>query len=336
MPCRNLPRVRLAQLPTPLEEAPRLSAALGGVRLLIKREDLSGLCSGGNKTRLLDYVMGDALERGVNAVVAAAKPQSNKLREIAAAAARLGMRAVLLLDGGRPAGAAQGNLLLLELLGAELRFLGPPDPKRDLLAEQEAVQAELEAAGHGVAVLDRRLAYGALATAAYVDAAAELLVQLEAEGVAPDFVYITAGAGMTLAGLVLGLKHLGCPARPVGVTIDRPADAVATDVVDHAGRAAELLGIETIVTEGDFDVLGGYAGPGYGIVTPAVIETIRLVARHHGLVLDPVYNGKAMTGLIDQIRRGAIALGQTVVYFDTGGAPALFAYNQALAGPCPT
>lgn len=325
MPC-NLARTRFAHLPTPLEAAPRLTEALGGPDILIKREDLCGLAFGGNKTRLMEYVIGDALERGIDAVVAAASPQSNKLREVAAAAARVGMRAVLLVDGDPTPTPPQGNLLLFDLLGAEVRFLGRG---RDVLAAQREVQAELERAGHRVAVLDRRLAYGALATAAYVDAARELVEQLADRRLEPEWIFVTVGAGMTLAGLVLGLKHLGSRARVVGVSVSGAAATVAPDVVDHARRAAELLGLATAVTEADFQLIDG-AHPGYGLMSPDVAETIRLVARHHGMVLDPVYNAKTMRALIEQIGKGELEPRDTVVLVNTGGAPALFAHQAEL------
>jgi 1-aminocyclopropane-1-carboxylate deaminase/D-cysteine desulfhydrase-like pyridoxal-dependent ACC family enzyme len=321
----HLPRAPFAHLPTPLEEAPRLTAALGGPQILVKREDLCGLAFGGNKTRLMEYVIGDALERGIDAVVAAASPQSNKLREVAAAAGRFGMRAVLLVDGGAQA-PRQGNLLLFELLGAEVRFL---EGGQDVLAAQREVQAELEAAGHKVAVLDRRLEYGPLATAAYVDAARELVEQLADRRQEPDWIFITVGAGMTLAGLVLGLKHLGARARVVGVSVSGAAAAVVPEVIEHARRAAVLLGLATTVTEADFALVDG-AHPGYGLMSPDVAATIRLVARHHGMVLDPVYNAKTMRALTAQIRRGEVGLRDTVVFVNTGGAPALFAHQADL------
>ena len=326
MPCRYLPRTRFAHLPTPLEPAPRLTKALGGPEILVKREDLSGLAFGGNKTRLMEYVIGDALERGLDAVVAAASPQSNKLREVAAAAGRFGMRAVLLVEGRAPA-QPQGNLLLFELLGAEVRFL---ERGQDVLAAQREVQAELERAGHRVAVLDRRLEYGALATAAYVDAARELVEQLADRRLEPQRIFVTVGAGMTQAGLVLGLKHLGSRARVVGVSVSGAAAAVAPDVIEHARRAASLLGLATTVTEADFELIDG-AHPGYGLMSPDVAKTIRLVARHHGMVIDPVYNAKTMRALIEQIRKGEIGPTSIVVLINTGGAPALFAHQTELA-----
>lgn len=327
MPCRNLPRARFAHLPTPLEVAPRLTGTLGGPTILVKREDLCGLACGGNKTRLMEYVIGDALERGIDAVVAAASPQSNKLREVAAAAGRFGMRCVLLVEGERPPGPPQGNLLLFDLLGAEVRFLGPAT---EVLAAQRAVQAELERAGHNVAVLDRRLAYGALATAAYVDAGRELAEQLAQDGLDPDWIFVTVGAGMTIAGLVLGLKHQGSRARVVGVSVSRPAATVVPDIIEHAGRAAKLLNLAVTVTESDVILIDG-AYPGYGLMSPDVVDTIRLVARHHGMILDPTYNAKTMRTLIEQIRSGEIAPSDRVVFINTGGAPALFAHHAELA-----
>jgi 1-aminocyclopropane-1-carboxylate deaminase/D-cysteine desulfhydrase-like pyridoxal-dependent ACC family enzyme len=326
MPCHHLPRTRFAHLPTPLEAAPRLTQALGGPEILVKREDLCGLAFGGNKTRLMEYVIGDALERGIDAVVAAASPQSNKLREVAAAAGRFGMRAVLLVEGRAPT-PPQGNLLLFDLLGAEVRFL---DRGQDVLTAQRDVQAELERAGHRVAVLDRRLEYGALATAAYVDAARELFEQLIDRRLAPERIFVTVGAGMTHAGLVLGLKHLGSRARVVGVSVSGTAATVAPDVVEYARGAAGLLGLATTVTEADFGLIDG-AHPGYGLMSPDVVEAIRLVAGHHGMVLDPVYNAKTMRALIGQIRKGEIGPSGSVVFVNTGGAPALFAHQAELA-----
>jgi 1-aminocyclopropane-1-carboxylate deaminase/D-cysteine desulfhydrase-like pyridoxal-dependent ACC family enzyme len=332
----QLPRVRFAHLPTPLEEASRLARALGGPRILIKREDLSGLAFGGNKSRLMEYVMGDLLARGVDAVVAAAAAQSNKLREVAAAAARFGLRAVLLIDDERPACAPQGNLLLLDLLGAEVRFLGKPPPGHDMLSAQtlvvaqDEVRAELERAGHVVEILDRRRAYGALATAAYVDAACELVDQFAAQAIDPDQVFVTAGGSATIAGLVLGLKHRGSRARVVGASILQAPEVVKAGAVDLAARCSALLGIPTTIEPADFTVLD-YAAPGYGIVTRPVVEAVRLAATQHGMVLDPVYNGKTMAALIDQIRSHAIGPEQSVVYVNTGGGPALFAYANEIA-----
>ena len=329
MLCSHLPRVALASLPTPLEDAPRLAVALGGPRLHFKRDDLSGLCWGGNKTRVMEYAMGAVIDQGCDVVISSAGVQSNKLREIAAAANRLGLRAVLLLQGDPPSGDPQGNLLLFHLLGAEVRYLSAEERAGSgVLEAQEQLRAELESEGHGVAVLDRRLPYGAVATAAYVDAAEELVLQLGRSGLAPDVVYVSVGAGMTMAGLALGLKHLSCPTRVVGVCME-PQAAAGPQIVDFARRGAELLGLSTRVERDDFDLVDDYLGAGCA----ALVAPIELVARHHGLVLDPVYNARTMLALVDRVRAGGLNATQTVVYLNTGGSPALFGAAGELTHP---
>ena len=328
--CSQLPRISLTELPTPLEEAPRLTAALNGPRLYIKRDDVCGLCAGGNKVRVMEYAMGAVLEEGCDTVIGSASTQSNKLREIAAAASRLGLRAVLLLQDDPPTEAEQGNLLLFHLLGSEVRYLGSQCSSAQVLDEQNRLQEQLAQQGHRAAVMDRRLSYGAAATAAYVTAAEELLAQLRDQELDPDLIYVTVGAGMTLAGLVLGLKHLGCRARVVGVSAESGAQDLVDPIVDFAERTARLIGLSTLVESADFDLVDDHVESGYGVVTAPIADTIRLVARQHGMVLDPVYNGKTMLSLVEHIRAGRITPDQSVVYMNTGGAPALFAHNSEL------
>ena len=331
MICDKLARVPLAHLPTPLEEAERLGAVLNGPRLFIKREDLSGLCAGGNKTRLMDYVMGDVLAQGCDVMIGSAALQSNKLREVAAAGNRLGLRSILLLQADPPQEPPQGNLLLYHLLGAEVRYLGAEARKGPgVLEAQQALAEELRAEGHRVVVLDRSLSYGAVASAAYVAAAEELAGQFEALGVTPSALYVTSGSGMTTAGLVLGLKHLGCATRVVGVCVSWDAEKVGREIVDYGERAAKLLGIATRISTADFTLLGEYLEPGYGRMTPPIRAAVHLVASTTGMVLDPVYNGKTMSALLDRIRRGLHGPEETVVFVNTGGGPAIYAYNQEL------
>jgi 1-aminocyclopropane-1-carboxylate deaminase/D-cysteine desulfhydrase-like pyridoxal-dependent ACC family enzyme len=333
MICDTLPRIPLALLPTPYQEATRLSAALGGPRIFIKRDDLAGLGFGGNKARLMEFVMGAARRDGCDAVVASSSVQSNKLREIAVACNRLGLRCVLCLQHGDPRAPRQGNLLLYDLLGVELRFLSPQQSEEPRVLEaQQAVQAQLEAQGHRVYVMDRRLEYGALAAAAYVAQAEELARQAAKMEAMPHRVCITVGAGMTAAGLILGLKHLGCPARVDGVCTERPAGVLLPEILDHARRAAELLEVNTRVEPEDVRLFDQYLAPGYGRMTPAVAEAIRLTAKHEGIFLDPVYTGKTMAALIDRIRRGDIDREECVAFVHTGGVPALFAYSDELVG----
>ena len=331
MLCSALPRVRFAELPTPLEEATRLAAHLGGPRLFLKRDDLSGLCAGGNKVRVMEFAMGEIVEQGCDTVVSSATAQSNKLREIAAAASRLGLRCILLLQDAQPSEDEQGNLLLTNLLGAEVRYLSPEEcTGNGILETQNRLQEQLEKERHKVAVMDRSLSYGVAATVAYVDAAEELVTQLREQALDPDFIYVTVGAGMTMAGLILGLKHLGCSSRVVGVSVASSAGEIGPHIVAHARRAADRLGISTRVERDDFDIFDDRRGPGYGILTEPVVETIELVARQHGMVLDPVYNGKTMLSLLDRVRNGSLTAEQTVLFVNTGGSPALFAYSSEL------
>jgi D-cysteine desulfhydrase/L-cysteate sulfo-lyase len=329
MICQGLPRERLAHLPSPLEAAPRLSAALG-VEVLVKREDLTGLCAGGNKVRLLEFVMGELLAEGVDTLIASAAAQSNKLREVAAAAARCGLHAVLLLpdDGTRHPPA--GNRLLFELLGAEIRHLAPGLDDAGVLAAQQGVEQELARAGRTPAVLDRRLEYGVQATLAYVDAAEELHRQLLARGRRAHAVFITAGAGMTVAGLALGMKHLGTGARITGVCVAQPAAALLPQVLWHAARAQQRLRLTTRLAEEDVVLVDEFLAPGYGVVTTGVRDAVQHVARHHGLVLDPVYNAKTALALIQQARRGTLPEGATVVLVNTGGAPGIHVHGADL------
>jgi 1-aminocyclopropane-1-carboxylate deaminase/D-cysteine desulfhydrase-like pyridoxal-dependent ACC family enzyme len=332
MICGDQPRVRLVHLPTPLEAAPRLSEGLG-IDLRIKREDLAGLCVGGNKSRLLEFAIGSLRETGVDTLVAYAAEQSNKLRDIAAVAARCGMRAVLLIPGGAPAAPPQGNRLLFDILGAEVRVLPPGLDRAAILAAQEAVGEEAARAGRRAAILDRALAYGVDATVAYVDAAEELHLQLGAD--AAHSVFIAAGAGMTVAGLALGLKHLGSPARVTGICISSPAAELAPEIERHAARAAERLGISTRLHAGDLTLVDDYAAIAYGALTPPLVGVIRRFARAHGLVIDPVYNAKVALAIVERTAAGLIPKGATVVYVNTGGSPATYGYAQALAGAAP-
>ena len=332
MICQDQPRVRFVHLPTPLETAPRLSKALG-VDLLIKREDLAGLCVGGNKSRLLEFAIGSLREEGVDALVAYAADQSNKLRDIAAIAARCGMTAVLLIPNPTDRGDAppQGNRLLFDILGADVRVVPPGLDRAAIMAAQETVREEFARAGRRAAILDRTLSYGVDATLGYVNAAEELHRQL-AGAPALHSVFIAVGAGMTAAGLALGLKHLGSPMRVMGVCISSRAAEIAPEIECHAARAAERLGIATRLSAEDLTLIDDYAAIGYGVLTPALVDVIRRFARLHGMIIDPVYNAKVVLALVDRIAAGRVPKGATVVYVNTGGSPATYDYAEALAG----
>jgi D-cysteine desulfhydrase family pyridoxal phosphate-dependent enzyme len=295
----------LAVLPTPLEEAPRLSAALGA-RVLVKRDDLTGLALGGNKARKLVHLVADALDRGCDTLVTAGGAQSNHARMTAAAAAAMGMSCHLVLGGPRPS-RLSGNLVLDALFGAALHFTGTDDWavwQSDVrrIADELGPQAYPIPIGGSTPV-------GALG---YVHAAGELLAQMPEP---PDWIVVASSSGGTHAGLLAGL-----PPSVRVLAVDVARSGLAEIVPKLAARAAALAGR----TLPDFEWhLADHTGAGYAALTPECREAVRLAAETEGLVLDPVYSGKAMAGLIAALRDGRI--GGTVVFWHTGGAPALFA-----------
>jgi D-cysteine desulfhydrase family pyridoxal phosphate-dependent enzyme len=322
-----LPRVPLAHLPTPLDPCPRFSAALGGPRIYIKRDDMTGLAFGGNKTRQLEFLFAEIASQGADTVIAGAYSQSNWCRQITAAACKRGLKVALVLLHGEKGPRVQGNLLLDHLMGAEVEVV-ELEAMQQLQPELEAKAAAVEAAGgRPYIVAPFALEVLARSTVGYVNAAAELDAQLEQAGAAAQHVYV-AGANMTPAGLALGLRALGRPTRVVGITPIEWEEDRATDIARIANATAKLLDIDLTYEPADIINDAGYIGERYGVVTPGCLEAIRLLARTEGIILDPVYSGKAMAGLIDHIRQGRIARNETVVFVHTGGLPALFAYAE--------
>jgi D-cysteine desulfhydrase family pyridoxal phosphate-dependent enzyme len=324
-----LPRVRLAHLPTPLDHCPRLSQALGGIDLWIKRDDLTGLAFGGNKTRQLEFLFADILATGADTVIAGAYTQSNWCRQITGAARKLGLEVALVLLHGEKGPALQGNLLLDALMGADVTVVDLDSMER-LTPLLEAKAAELERAGRRPYVvrpfgLDRQV----LGAIGYVNGALELDGQLEAAGIEPDFLYL-CGANMTPAGMALGLRALGRRARLVNIAPIVWSEPRAVDIARIAGAAAARLDLDVQIAPADIDNRDDYIGPRYGVVTESAREAMRLVAGTEGIILDPVYSAKAMAGLIDHVRTGRIGKGQTIVFLHTGGTPALFAYAADL------
>lgn len=320
----DAPRVELAHLPTPFEPLDRLSEHLGGPRIFVKRDDQTGLALGGNKARKLEYLCAEALDRGADVLVTGGGHQSNHVRMTAAAANRLGLDAHLVLGGQEP-GTFSGNLILDRLLGATIEFCGADD----YYGVEEAIGAaatRLEGEGrrpHPLPIGGASVT-GALA---YVEAARELVDQADATGVAVDRVFVADGSGGTHAGLLAGL---GPDVSVVGVDVGtRP------DLDDYVpDRAAEVAGAAgTSGRLGSTVVDHDHFGAGYGSLTAGCVEALRTTARLEGLILDPVYTGKAMAALIGWVRDGRIGADEQVVFWHTGGAPALFArhYEERLA-----
>ena len=320
-----LPRFPLALLPTPLIEAPRLARALGGPRIFFKRDDLTGFGFGGNKVRGLEYYIADALAQQADVIVTGAGPQSNHIRATAAAARVAGLDSVAVMHDSRPA-ESQGNLLLDELLGVALRFTNNPD--RALVDMKiEEVAEELRRAGRRPYVIPRGGA-SALAALGYVECIREMDAQLQMMGVRPDWLVLATGACGTQAGLVAGVRFFSAPYRVLGVTVSRPVVECVERIARFAREAAALVGRPIELSADDILVRDGFIGRGYGIPTPEGVEAIRFVARSEGIFLDPTYTGKAMAGLIAEIRSGRLGKGETVVFLHTGGEPGLFAHPE--------
>lgn len=324
------PRVRLATLPTPLQEAPRLREALGGQsrcpRIFFKRDDLTGLAFGGNKVRKLEFLIADALAKESTIVVTAGAVQSNHARLTAAAARVAGMKALLVLDTLIEQPLLQGNLLLDRLLGAETRFV--PDGT-DMNAAIAAVGDELAATGERpyLVTVGGSNAIGALG---YISATLELLNQYFELGIAPSRLFYANGSRGTQAGLVLGAKIFHAPYVVQGIAVSEGEPEKIQRAVRIANEAAALLGIDVRVDEEDLVNDNGYIGPGYGVLTPECIEAIALTAKTEAIFLDPVYSGKAMAGMIGHIRSGKIDPSETIIFLHTGGTPALFAKADEL------
>jgi D-cysteine desulfhydrase family pyridoxal phosphate-dependent enzyme len=327
----RVPRVQLAHLPTPLELCSGLSARLGGPQIYIKRDDMTGLALGGNKTRQLEFLFPEILSSGADTVVAGAYTQSNWCRQITAAAAKLGLRVRLLLMHGVKGPVSQGNLLLDRLMGAEVSVVDIDDMQQ-LTPLLEAEARALSRQGRRpYVVAPFALDMLSLSALGYVGAALELDRQLADQKVVADHVYV-AGANMTPAGLLVGLRVLGSAARVVSISPIRWDQDRATDIARIANAVAERLDLVSRFVPADITADESYIGERYGVVTPAAREAIRLLAETDGILLDPVYTAKAMAGLIDHVRRGRIGKDETVVFVHTGGQPAIFAYAEDLLG----
>jgi L-cysteate sulfo-lyase len=323
------PRVRLAHLPTPLEACPRLGDALGGPKIWIKRDDLTGLAFGGNKTRQLEFVCAEILAQGADTVVAGAYTQSNWCRQMTGAARKLGLEVSLVLLHGEKGPALQGNLLLDRLMGADVTVVDLDTMER-LTPLLEAKAEELASKGRKPYILAPfaidRLALGAIG---YVNAALELDRQFDEAGIDPDWLYL-CGANMTPAGMLLGLRALGRRTRLVNVAPIRWSEPRAAEIGRIANATARRLELDVEIGPEEIESHDQYIGERYGLVTEGGREAMRLLARTEAVILDPVYSSKAMAGLIDHIRKGRLGRGETVVFLHTGGTPALFAYAADL------
>jgi len=324
----KLSRVSIAHLPTPLEPLPRLTAQLGGPELWIKRDDQTGLATGGNKARKLEFLVADALAQGADVLITGGAAQSNHARQTAAAAAKFGFACTLVLRGKVPA-RVQGNLLLDRLLGAEVVWAG----ERPLDEAMAQAAEELRAAGRRPYIIP----YGGsnpVGASGYVAAMEELLGQCaereRTTGVRMRFDHIAfaSSSSGTQSGLAVGARALQYDGRILGISVDQPAGVLQSMLADLATATAEHLGLGFTFAPGDFDVNDDYLGSGYGVVGDLERQALRTMGRTEGIILDPVYTGRAFGGLLDLIERGAFQPGERVLFWHTGGTAGVFGYGE--------
>ena len=329
MHIEKLPRFPLAQLPTPIEKLARLSRELGGPELLIKRDDQTGLALGGNKTRKLEFLVGDALAQGADTLVTAGAAQSNHCRQTAAAAAKAGLKCELILNGRKP-DVPNGNLLLNHILGAKEHWIDRPQRT----AKLRELSEQLRAQGGKPYLIGVGGSNGVGATG-YLVAMIELMEQLRVSGQRVDHILFGTSSGGTQAGIELGARITGFNGKMHGLSIDKNEPEhleYEREVAQIASECADYVGSNVRLVKVDIKVVYGYMGEGYGIVGDLEREAIRLMARYEGILLDPVYAGRAFGALVDSIRKEVFKRGETVLFWHTGGAPALFAYAKELVG----
>ncbi len=327
-PLDALPRTKIAHLPTPIEALPHLSAALGGPELWIKRDDQTGLATGGNKARKLEYLLAQALAAEADCVITAGSTQSNHARQTAAGAARCGLGAHLVIytPNSAPPAELSGNLLLMALLGATIHWTEERAPYANTIAQ---VEADLANAGQRPYVIPYGGSnpYGLLG---YANAMREFAAQ--ARGLDPFDAHVFAtSSGGTQAGMLLGAHLARLPDVPLlGISVDEPAADLAARVTDLAQRGADMIGLGWEPDPTQVLINADYLGDGYAVVGEPEREAVQLMAQHEGILLDPVYTGRAFAGLIDLIRQGEFTAGQRVLFWHTGGYAALGAFADVL------
>lgn len=330
MQLSTFPRVSLAHLPTPLEYLPRLSEHLGGPDIYVKRDDCTGLATGGNKTRKLEFSMGEAIEQGADTVITVGAIQSNHVRQTAAAACKLGMACEVLLEHrvGHPSETytSSGNVFLDKIFGANLReYPGGTD----FDVEMEAVAGEVREKG-GTPYLIPGGASNTTGALGYVACGIELLEQFGEQNLKIDHLVSATGSAGTHAGLAVGLRGSGSDLPILGIGVNAPQDVQEERVYKLAVETADLVGAPGCVAREDIIADCNYIGPGYGEPTESMNEAVLMLARQEGLLFDPVYSGKALAGMIDYVRQGRFTTGQKIVFLHTGGSAGLFAYADSL------
>ena len=320
-------RVNLCHQPTALEEMPRLTKALGGPKLWIKRDDCTGLATGGNKTRKLEFLMADALDAGADIVITQGAVQSNHVRQTAAAACKLGLDCYALLERRVPNKGHEyeqtGNVLFDHMFNTQIEFR---PAGLDMNAEAKAVTERLKNEGRKPYFIPGG-GSNEIGALGYVSTAQELLQQCDAVGLSPKLVVLSTGSAGTHAGMVAGFHAMGCDIPILGVSVRQPEQIQIENVYNLAVKTAALL-TDKPLSRDKVIVDDGYVGKGYGIPTETMVAATNMLARNEGILLDPVYSGKGMAGLIGQIKTGQITKEGDVIFLHTGGAVSLFAYED--------
>ena len=326
----RFPRVSLAHLPTPLELLPNLTAELGGPRIWVKRDDCTGLATGGNKTRKLEFVMAEALKQGADTIVTVGAVQSNHVRQTAAAACKLGLSCEVLLEHRVPDPtenyANSGNVFLDRVFGANLReYPGGTDLDKALQDVSDEV-----ASNGGKPYIVPGGASDKIGALGYVNCAIELLTQANDMGLVVDHLITATGSAGTQSGLIVGLKATSSSIPLLGIGVNAPREEQEEKVYELAKETAEYIGAPGVVQREDVVANCDYIGEGYGIPTESMNEAVMLLARSEGLLFDPVYSGKALAGMIDLVRHDEFSDADNIVFLHTGGSAALFAYADQL------
>lgn len=326
----RFPRVSLAHLPTPLEHLPRLTEDLGGPNIYIKRDDCTGLGTGGNKTRKLEFLMADAQQKNATVIITQGAVQSNHARQTAAAACKLGMRCELIFEKRVTDASApylnSGNVFLDHLFDANIREV---EKGSDMDAEMAHLAEELTAAGETPYIIPGG-GSNKIGALGYVDSAMETISQANRQGLVIDHIVTATGSAGTQAGLVVGAKGTSSGIPVLGIGVNAPRDVQEEKVYKLALETAEYVGAPGIIEREDIVANCDYVGEGYGIPTEGMNEAVLLLARLEGILIDPVYSGKGMAGMIDLIRQGFFAGQDNLVFIHTGGSAALFAYWDRL------
>ena len=329
----QLPRARLGHLPTPLEAMPNLAAGLGfGGALYVKRDDCTGLAFGGNKVRQLEFYLGEATAKGADTVLITGAVQSNFVRTAAAAARRLGMDCHVQLEERVPRSDPEyrnsGNVLLDRMLGATLHSYAQGEDEAGADRRLREIADELRTQGRRPYIVPLAPGHKPLGSLGYVDAAREMLAQLKQQALRIDEIVVASGSGATHAGLLFGLRVLGSSIPVTGICVRRAAGLQRERLAERCREIADLLGVAPAVAEQDIVVTDEFLAPGYGHLNDATVRAIDLAARCEALILDPVYTGKVMAGVI---RRAAEAgVERNILFLHTGGTPATFAYSAPL------